>query len=145
MAGDKRKSSKGRGRKGGAAAVGVAGALSLATCICGACKASASPTTTGNLQSDTRVLLAEEEISDVSLSTFYAFDKENARIPGVKLAAGHGGGCGGHGGCGHGCAARGCGHGCGGGGCRGCRVGGCGGCGGGCGGCCFWVAGVRVC
>ena len=40
MAGDKRKSSKGRGRKGGAAAVGVAGALSLATCICGACKAS---------------------------------------------------------------------------------------------------------
>jgi hypothetical protein len=99
MAGDKRKASKARGggRKGGAAAFGVAGALSLATCICGACKASASTTSTGNSQTNTRVLLAEEEISDVSLSTFYVFDKENARIPGVKLAAGHGGGCGGHG------------------------------------------------
>jgi hypothetical protein len=88
MAGDKRKASKekggGRRRKGGVAAVGVAGALSLATCICGACKASASTTSTGNSQTNTRVLLAEEEISDVSLSTFYVFDKENAGIPGAR-------------------------------------------------------------
>jgi hypothetical protein len=74
------------------------------------------------------VLLGEEEISDVSLATFYVFDKENrgSLKPGIQLA--RGGGCGG-GGCG-------CGHGCGGGGCRGCAGfgGGCvRGCGGGCG------------
>ena len=34
------------------------------------------------------VILAEEEVSDVSLSTFFVFDKENARphLPGVQLA-----------------------------------------------------------
>jgi hypothetical protein len=101
------------------------------------------------------ITLGEEEISDVSLATFYVFDKENPRPPGIQLArgcgggCGHGGGCGcGHGGgcgCGHGggCGgwhAGGCHAGCGGcHGCRGCR-GGCGGCvgiwwGGGCGGC----------
>ena len=69
------------------------------------------------------VTLGEEEISDVSLATFYVFDKENASS-GVQLV--------GHRGCGgcHGC--RGCHRGCGGcrgfGGCRGCW--GCGGCGG---------------
>ena len=66
------------------------------------------------------LFLGDEEISDVSLSTFYVFDKENAAQPqlGQKVAWG----CG----------------------CRGCRCGcrcgfrrcwGCGGCGG-CGGCC---------
>jgi hypothetical protein len=97
------------------------------------------------------IFLGEEEITDVSLATFYVFDKENAGTlrPGVQLArggcgCGHGGGCGG---CGHG---GGCGgmRGCGGGfgGCRGCAFGrGCGGrfgfggCGfGGCGGCWGW-------
>ena len=64
------------------------------------------------------ITLGEEEISDVSLATFYVFDKENARTPqaGVQLAWG----C-------RGC--RGC-------GCRGCR--GCGGCGCGC--CASWGA-----
>ena len=86
--------------------------------------------------------LAEEEISDVSLATFYLFDREstgNAQS-GVQLAVVRGG-CG----CGHGCGGcRGCGgvRACGGchvGGCRGCGVGfrGCRGCGvgfvGGCG------------
>jgi hypothetical protein len=77
------------------------------------------------------IFLGEEEISDVSLSTFYVFDKENAAKPqlGEKLAW------------------RGCG------GCRcgGCRCG-CGGCGwracagcGGCGGCCFSWGRCRVC
>src|ERR1700760_4918841 len=128
MSGDKRKTPKLKSgsRKGGVKAFGVAGALSLATCICGDCKASASTTSAGNMPSSPRLLLAEEEISDVSLSTFYAFDKEGAH-PGVRFAAGghggggggcggHGGGCGGHGGgCGggHGCGAHG---GCGGGG-----------------------------
>jgi hypothetical protein len=66
------------------------------------------------------LLLGEEEISDVSLSTFYVFDKENAANLklGDQVAAGcRCGGC------------RGCGGRCG--GCRGCR------CGGGCG--CGWV------
>jgi len=77
------------------------------------------------------ITLGEEEISDVSLATFYVFDKENAGTsrPDLLLVRG------GHG-CGHGCGHHGCGHGCGR-GCRGCR--GCGGCGGGwwggCGGC----------
>jgi hypothetical protein len=85
--------------------------------------------------------LDEEEISDVSLATFYLFDNENLgnSRPGIQLAAVRAG-CG----CGHGCGGcRGCGgvrgcRGCGVGGCRGCRVGGCRGCGvgwGGCGGC----------
>jgi hypothetical protein len=49
----------------------------------------------------------EEEIFDVSLATFYVFDKENAGPPSLsqklKLAAGGGAGCG----CG--CACTGCG------------------------------------
>ena len=46
-------------------------------------------------------ILAEEEVSDVSLATFYVFDKENAGPfrPSVLLARGGcGGGCGGCGG-----------------------------------------------
>jgi hypothetical protein len=88
-------------------------------------------------------MLDEEDISGVSLATFYLFDKENPGTsrPGVQVA--FRGGCG----CGHGCGGgcRGCGggfRGCGGGcrgcavrGCRGCVVGGCRGCGGGWGGC----------
>ena len=74
------------------------------------------------------ITLGEEEISDVSLATFYVFDKENAGRPqlGEKLAWG----C-------RGC--RGCG------GCRGCRCGwrGCAGCGG-CG-CCWSIGRCRVC
>jgi hypothetical protein len=82
-------------------------------------------------QNTAPVILAEEEISDVSLATFYVFDRENAPIHGVRLAQlsiglGHGGcghGCG-HGGCGHGgCGHGGCGHGgCGHGGCGGIRL-----------------------
>jgi hypothetical protein len=75
------------------------------------------------------IILAEEEISDVSLATFFVYDKESTATfrPNIQLARGGcGGGCGG-GGC------RGCGGGgCGGYGCRGC--GGCAGCSG-CGGC----------
>src|SRR5690348_8026558 len=47
------------------------------------------------------ILLAEQEVSDVSLSTFYVFDREREASPGVRLAAGRCGGgcgCGGHGG-----------------------------------------------
>src|SRR5271156_6289275 len=91
----------------------------------------------------------EEEISDVSLATFYLFDKQNLgnSWSGTQLAAFRSG-CG----CGHGCGGRGCGGRGGFGGCRGgfggcrggfggCRggFGGCGGGWGGCGGCgCGW-------
>jgi hypothetical protein len=127
-----KKASKRRRRVTTLPVLGVAGmSLSLAG------GASAATATTGPLDghravdalTNPNLLLGEEEISDVSLSTFYVFDKENAvnHGLGVQLARG---------GCGHGC---GCGHGgCGGGRCGGCR-GGCrcgGGCGwGGCGGC----------
>src|SRR5512132_1444505 len=86
------------------------------------------------------ITLGEEEISDVSLATFYVFDKENpqADLQLVRHAGGcgcgghgHGRGCGGcggdgwhgHGGCwhGHGGCWRGCG------GCVGIWWGGCGG------------------
>ncbi len=84
------------------------------------------------------ITLGEEEISDVSLATFYVFDKENAGASksGVQLAYR---GCGRCGGCG-GCRCGGCGRGCG-----GCRCGGCG-CWGGCGcGCCLSWGGCRIC
>jgi hypothetical protein len=83
-----------------------------------------------------QITLNEEEIADVSLGTFYVFDKENAGTPrlGEKFARGCGRGCGR---CGGGC--RGCGRGC------GCRC--AGGCGCGCGGCgCCLSWGVcRIC
>jgi len=88
------------------------------------------------------ITLDEEEIADVSLGTFYVFDKENESQlgQGIRLAAARG--CGGCGRCG-GCAAARCG------GCAGrcavarcaaarCAVARCAGrcgCGGGCGGC----------
>src|SRR6516164_2934427 len=56
------------------------------------------------------ILLAEEEVFDVSLGTFYVFDKERDLSPGVRLAAGRCGGgcgCGGHGGGCGGCHAGG--------------------------------------
>jgi hypothetical protein len=92
------------------------------------------------------IALDEEEISDVSLATFYVFDKEAAGTSqfgqGVQLAAGcRGCGCRG---C-RGCAVRGC-RGCGCAGCRGCVARGCGGFWwGGCGGCgcsCCWSWGA---
>src|ERR1700733_12317464 len=97
--------------------------------------------------------LDEEEISDVSLATFYLFDKENPgnAQSGIQVAfRGCGGGCG----CGDGVRAcgvgfRGC-RGCGV-GFRGCGFGGCGGCGG-CGwgwgwggGCCLSWGGCALC
>ena len=150
-----KRTSKARDRKKAAVtALGLAGALSLA----GSAAASTVPNGGVPALKAAPVMLAEEEISDVSLATFYVFDKDNIAPAGIKLAAKGGGGCGGKGcggkgcggkGCGgRGCAAHGC-RGCGHGGCRGCGVGGCGGCVGGCGGCgggcCIWVGPVRVC
>jgi hypothetical protein len=97
----------------------------------------ASASTTGpatdvqsqNISPRQEIFLGEEEISDVSLSTFYAFDKENAAAPKVGEKMAWGCRCGG---------------------CRGCRCGGgcgwrgCGGCGG-CGGCCLRWGRCAIC
>jgi len=129
-------------------ALPVLGATGVSLAVAGGAYATA-PTANVPLQETTplpAITLSEEEIADVSLATFYVFDKENESQlgQGIRLAA-HG--CGGCGRCG-GCAARGCGGRCG--GCavaRGCagrcavarcagrcgcavRCGGCGGCGG---------------
>jgi len=137
--------------------VGIAG-MSLA--MAGGASAATAPPT-ANLPSQYiplshEITLGEEEISDVSLGTFYVFDKEDAAPElgkNIQVAAGKGGGgkggggkgCGGARGCGGhgGGAARGCGgRGCGG---RGCGLGGCG-CWGGCGcGCCLSWGGCGLC
>jgi hypothetical protein len=102
-----------------------------------------------------QVTLGEEEISDVSLATFYVFDKEGDGTSSDVQLVGHGchgcHGCGGHGchgcgGCHHGCGCHGCHgchHGCGGCGCVSIGVG-CGGCGGCGGGYWCWINGVRT-
>jgi hypothetical protein len=88
--------------------LGVAGALSLVGGASGAAVNPAGNTPTAN----TAPLIAfEEEISDVSLSTFYVFDYENAvtHRPSLQLAQrrGCGGGAGAcsNGGCGGGVGA----------------------------------------
>jgi hypothetical protein len=144
-----KQASKEKRRRKALPVLGAAGlSLSLAS---GASSAPAVDTPPRNTAASHEIILAEEEISDVSLATFYVFDKETVGTfrPGVQLAMG---------GCGRGCGCRGCGcrgcggfrgcggcHGCGGFhgcGCRGCHgcggffFGRCGGCGG-CGGCCL--------
>src|SRR5215472_8987085 len=131
--------------------------LSIASGACASTSEASANTPPTSQSQNQEIFLCEEEIFDVSLSTFYVFDKENGGASPLaqhlKLARGGCGGCGhgcgcGHGGCGHG-GLGGCGHG----GCAfhgGCRCGGfhvggrcggrffrgCGGCGcGGCGGC----------
>jgi hypothetical protein len=115
------------------------GAAGMSLAMAGGASAAVAPT--ANAPSHGTALtpvtvLGEEEISDVSLSTFYIFDKELGGTShlgeGLRLAAGcRGGGCGG------GCRGAGGGCRCGGGGCR--CAGGCGGrgcgcrCAGGCG------------
>ena len=114
-----------------AAAVTALGATGLGFSLLGSASASTVPAAdiaqSDNTLPNQRFVLSEEEMADVSLATFYVFDKENVGS-GVQLARG----CGGGGGCGHGGGGcGGCGHG--GGGCGGHVGGGCGGhVGGGC-------------
>jgi hypothetical protein len=78
--------SKRRSRAKAVTVLGVAGALSLAGGACGADADPAGDTLTPNAAPV--ITLGEEEISDVSLATFYVFDHENAgaRRPGLQLA-----------------------------------------------------------
>jgi len=115
-----KRSSKIKRRSKALPALGFAGvSLSMASGACASTgEASANTPPTSQSQSH-EIFLGEEEISDVSLATFYVFDKENTGQPPLdqllRLARGCGGGGCGCGGCGHGCGGGGCG--CGGGGC----------------------------
>src|SRR6516165_8498311 len=93
-------------RKHGAKAVPVLGAAGLLSLAGGASAAtSGAPVAdlpTQKTAPNHEIIVGEEELSDVSLATFYVFDKENAPIHGVRLALvsiniGHG-----NRGCGHG-------------------------------------------
>jgi len=116
------------------AALPALGAAGLTFSMVGGASAAVAPANdlnqSTNYTPNQQITLGEEESADVSLATFYVFDKEGtagAKEDNIQLARGCG--CG-----------RGCGRGCG--GCRGCR--GCGGrgcgCGAGCGGgwCLSW-------
>ena len=103
-----RRSSRRKSRKA-ALALGAAG-VSLA--MTGAASATAPATNVPD--NARRLILTEEEISDVSLATFQVFDRENPPLSqGIKVARGGGGcGCGHGGGGGGGCARGGVGGGC---------------------------------
>jgi len=94
--------SKRKSRTKAVTVLGVAGALSLA---CGASATTVS-TASDTLTANTAITFDEEEISDVSLSTFYIFDNENdgTHRPGLQLTQRTRSrprpGCGGCGGCG---------------------------------------------
>src|SRR5262249_32665610 len=97
-----KRSSIGKRRNKALPALGFAG-MSLSMAI-GACASTgeASANTSPPSQKH-EILLGEEEFSDVSLATFYVFDKEGAGPPPLRkprLAAGGGAGCG----CSFGCA-----------------------------------------
>jgi hypothetical protein len=126
--------SKRKRRRIGLPALGAAG---VSLVMAGGAAANAPTTNVPSLQdaSSPTITLDEEEIADVSLGTFYVFDKENdSRLgQGIRLAARGGcGRCGGCaaarcGGCAGKCAVARCAGRC---GCA-ARCGGCGGCGGG--------------
>ena len=89
--------------------LGAAGlSLSLAGGASAATGGAAADLPTRNTAVNHEITLGEEDISGVSLGTFYVFDKENAEAlrQGIKVArcaCGRGCGCRGCGGCGCGC------------------------------------------
>src|SRR3984885_9356618 len=93
-----------------AAAVKVLGAAGLSFSLANSTSASTMPTfgvpKSDNTSPNPRFVLSEEEMHDVSLATFYVFDRENVG-GGMQLARGCGGGCGGCRGCGGGGGLRG--------------------------------------
>jgi hypothetical protein len=133
-----KQASKRTGRK---EVVPVLGAVGVSLSLTGgASAATAGPVPEGpstDTTSSHGIILNEEEIADVSLGTFFVFDKENSgpSRAGEQYARGCGCRCGGCRGCGRGCrACRGCA------GCGGCGCGGCGGCG-----CCLTWGVCRWC
>src|SRR6516164_9328891 len=96
------KAKRGSIRKRGKTALAL-GAAGISLAMPGGASATVSSTVPS--QDDARrLILGEEEISDVSLSTFQVFDRENPPLSqNMRVAAGcRGGGCsGGCGGCAH--------------------------------------------
>jgi hypothetical protein len=78
--------------------VPVLGAAGLSLSLAGGASAATGGPAAEMLTRDTgvshEITLREEEVSDVSLATFYVFDKENPGTfrPGVRFAVGAGGG-----------------------------------------------------
>jgi hypothetical protein len=98
-----KRSSTGKRRSKTLPVLGFAGvSLSMAG---GACASTSEASANTSPPSQThKIFLGEEEIADVSLATFYVFDRENAGRPPLsrkpRLAAGCGAGCA----CSFGCA-----------------------------------------
>jgi hypothetical protein len=112
-----------------AAGVSALGAAGLSLSLAGSASALARADLPQSLNTThtQRLLLGEEEMVDVSLTTFHVFDRENGTGNFTQVAFGCGG-----------CATcRGCSRGC---SCRGCGWGGCGN-----GGCCASWGGCRYC
>jgi hypothetical protein len=90
MSGTKQASKRKR-RSKIAPALGAAGlSLSLAGGVSAATGPQAADALTRNTIVSHEIIVAEEEITDLSLATFYVFDKENAEPTqhGVRLACG---------------------------------------------------------
>ena len=113
----KRSAKKSKRRSKALPALGFAGvSFSLASGACASVSEATASAPPASPSQTREIVLGEEEISDVSLATFYVYDKENGGSPALaqKLRLARCGGCG----CGHGCGGGGCAHaGCGGGGC----------------------------
>ena len=93
-------------------ALPVWGAAGMSLAMAGNASAAVAPTADGLSHRTVPpvITLGEEEISDVSLATFYVYDSEVAKQPlSEQIHLARGCGCGGCRGCGGGgCAARGC-------------------------------------
>src|SRR5580693_896211 len=122
----KKQSTKQKRLKKALPVLGIAGvSFSLIGGASASTSAPAADLPSQNTSPRQEIFLGEEELSDVSLATFYVFDKEGIAKSqaGQQLAWWRCGGCG-----------R----------CGGCAWRGCGGCGG-CGGCCWSIGRCRAC
>src|SRR6202167_976521 len=95
-----KQASKSKRRTKAVPVMGAAGLFSLAGGVGVAAASTGGPAADLPLQKVTpshEIILGEEELSDVSLATFYVVDKENAAAAksGIRIARGCGG-CGGH-------------------------------------------------
>ena len=90
-----KRSSIGKRQSKALPALGFAG-VALASSACSSTSEASANTSPPSQKHE--IFLGEEEISDVSLATFYVFDKDNAGPPPLsqklRLAAGGGAGCG---------------------------------------------------
>ncbi|MGC1350693.1 MAG: hypothetical protein WA858_13065, partial [Xanthobacteraceae bacterium] len=98
-----KQASKRKRRSKAVPVLGAAGLLSLAGgAVSTQAAGPAADIPARHIEPSHELTLSEEEVSDVSLATFYVFDKETTVSPGVQLVRGGGCGCGG-------CGGRGCG------------------------------------